>query len=206
MNNIVPSNYSADNVPNPVFYNIGFIQNTISGEPPVDDYNRTFPGNVLNATHQLFTQCWNQTDSQVWLLRILVAAHSLAAQCLSFTHGLQHQFFAFCAHASPPNHLMQTCRSGHCLFIKYLSLALPALVQGLLSPSWSIIVQVVDTCKCQKVSPEDACCTNLPHFNLGYQAFQKLAHPDYGLMSLMFRSAQSLTKLDRLCVSRSDQN
>lgn len=72
MNNVVPGNYSTDRVSIPVPYKIGpgqlkpvFQFDTINDEPPVDDYNRTFPGNVLNATDQLFTQCWNETDSQV---------------------------------------------------------------------------------------------------------------------------------------------
>ena len=66
VNNIVPSNYSSSNTPIPwaiaqdqlyPFYRVN--------SSAVDDYNRAFPGNVLNATDQLFTQCWNQTDAQV---------------------------------------------------------------------------------------------------------------------------------------------
>ena len=71
MNSIVPGNYSSDSIPVP--YQIGKDQlipvydfPTISNTPPLDDYGRIFPGNVLNATQQMFTQCWNQTqDSQV---------------------------------------------------------------------------------------------------------------------------------------------
>ena len=42
-----------------------YLFQTNSGQPPVDDYNRPFPGNVLNGTNQMFTQCWNETDAQV---------------------------------------------------------------------------------------------------------------------------------------------
>lgn len=70
VNSIVPGNYSSRSVPTPYAIADGQLRpvyafDTISGGPPLDDYNRTFPGNVLNATHQLFTQCWNQTDAQV---------------------------------------------------------------------------------------------------------------------------------------------
>ena len=70
VNSIVPGNYSSRSVPTPYAIAGGQLRpvyafDTISGGPPLDDYNRTFPGNVLNATHQLFTQCWNQTDAQV---------------------------------------------------------------------------------------------------------------------------------------------
>lgn len=70
MNAIVPGNYSSNNTPVP--YAIAENQlkpvydlETYGSGPPVDGYNRTFPGNVLNATNQLFTQCWNQTDDEV---------------------------------------------------------------------------------------------------------------------------------------------
>ena len=75
VNNIVPGNYSTDDVAGPVPYRIApgqlkpvYDVDTINGAPPEDDYRRVFPGNVLNATDQLFTQCWNSTDAQVWLL------------------------------------------------------------------------------------------------------------------------------------------
>lgn len=55
------------------------------------------------------------------------------------------------------------------------------------SPTNSIIVQITDSCQCNADS-SNACCTNIPHFNLGYSAFQKLAHPDYGVMNLDYRS------------------
>ena len=39
---------------------------TVSNEPPADSFGRIFPGNVLNSSQVLFTDCWNTTDSQVW--------------------------------------------------------------------------------------------------------------------------------------------
>ena len=30
--------------------------------PFVDDYGRQFPGNILNDSNVLFTQCWNASD------------------------------------------------------------------------------------------------------------------------------------------------
>ncbi|KAL3133728.1 hypothetical protein ABBQ32_008218 [Trebouxia sp. C0010 RCD-2024] len=133
INSIVPGNYSSDNTPIPYATAKDQLEpvyelETYGNTPPVDDYNRVFSGNVLNATRQLFTQCWNQTDAK-----------------------------------------------------------------GLLSPSGSIFVQVTDTCTCTGGSV-DACCTNIPHFNLRYQAFEKLAHPDYGLLNLMFRPVDCSTK------------
>jgi len=65
------------------------------------------------------------------------------------------------------------------------------LQQGQTSANNTIVVQVTDTCDCSPSSgPEtaQACCTNLVHFNLGYSAFERLAHPDYGLMNLEYRS------------------
>jgi len=61
-------------------------------------------------------------------------------------------------------------------------------MQDLMSSTNSIIVQVVDSCTCTDFSPKDACCTNITHFNLDFHALERLAHPDYGLMNLMFRS------------------
>ena len=39
---------------------------TVSNEPPADSFGRLFPGNVLNSSQLLFTDCWNTTDSLVW--------------------------------------------------------------------------------------------------------------------------------------------
>ena len=38
---------------------------TVSNEPPADSFGRNFPGNVLNSSQVLFTDCWNATDSLV---------------------------------------------------------------------------------------------------------------------------------------------
>lgn len=72
VNNVVPGNYSADVDHRPIPYAIQdgqlkpvYAFDTINGTPSLDDYNRPFPGNVLNGTKQLFTQCWNETDAQV---------------------------------------------------------------------------------------------------------------------------------------------
>ncbi len=32
---------------------------------PVDDFNRSFPGNSLDSSNVLYTQCWNDTNSPV---------------------------------------------------------------------------------------------------------------------------------------------
>ncbi len=39
---------------------------TVSNELPADSFGRIFPGNVLNSSQLLFTDCWNTTDSLVW--------------------------------------------------------------------------------------------------------------------------------------------
>ena len=52
------------------------------------------------------------------------------------------------------------------------------------------IIQVTDSCKCTASGGDnvtDPCCTNVPHFNIDYLAFQELAHPDYGWMNMRFR-------------------
>ncbi|KAL0039953.1 hypothetical protein WJX77_012639 [Trebouxia sp. C0004] len=36
---------------------------TVSNEPPADSFGRIFPGNVLNSSQVLYTDCWNTTDS-----------------------------------------------------------------------------------------------------------------------------------------------
>ena len=79
VNSIVPGNYSADSIRRPIPYAIAdgqlkpvYAFDTSSGTPPVDGYNRSFPGNVLNSTNLLFAQCWNETDAQVWSLTSLL--------------------------------------------------------------------------------------------------------------------------------------
>ncbi|KAA6418535.1 MAG: hypothetical protein FRX49_11481 [Trebouxia sp. A1-2] len=126
---VVAGNYSSANTLVP--YAIAPLElkpvyefQTKTNEPPPDSFGRMFPGNVLNSSQLLFTDCWNTTDSQ-----------------------------------------------------------------GQTSANNTIVVQVTDTCKCSPSSSPataQACCTNLTHFNLGYSAFERLAHPDYGLMNLEY--------------------
>ncbi len=75
---VVAGNFSSDNTPVP--YLIGPAQSqppyqftNFSGQPPLDDFNRSFPGNSLDARDVVFTQCWNLTDSLVWLLSVPVS-------------------------------------------------------------------------------------------------------------------------------------
>ena len=69
------------------------------------------------------------------------------------------------------------------------------LLQNLLSADASSTVQIADSCKCQR-GVADACCTDMTHFVLDYAAFEKLAHPGYGVMNLQFRSEIHLCLLD----------
>ena len=66
----------------------------------------------------------------------------------------------------------------------------------------TVIVKVTDTCKgfstdsqTGAVTSSTPCCTNVPHFNIDYLAFQQLAHPDYGWMNIQFRKAFASTAL-----------
>ncbi len=65
-------------------------------------------------------------------------------------------------------------------------------MQGQTSVNNTIIVQVTDSCVCSatatKPASSDFCCTNIPTFVLGYSAFERLVHPDYGYMNLEYRS------------------
>lgn len=97
MNNVIPGNYSSDGMPIP--FTIAemkpvYTLDTYSSKPAVDDYNRPFPGNVLDARNQLFTQCWNNTDAQVWplpkyvldqLCTLAVAAYTQREVCVYVT-------------------------------------------------------------------------------------------------------------------------
>ena len=60
------------------------------------------------------------------------------------------------------------------------------------------IIQIPDSCECVTVSKDadgiervssvsKPCCANIPHFNIDYHAFEKLAHPNYGWMNMRFR-------------------
>lgn len=63
-----------------------------------------------------------------------------------------------------------------------------------------VIIKVTDSCLCAITSTDaegtvtvtgvnQPCCTNVPHFNIDYHAFEALAHPDYGYMNMRFRWA-----------------
>lgn len=67
VNNVIPGNYSSDNMPIPfptAEMQPVYTLDTYTSKPAVDDYNRKFPGNALNASNQLFAQCWNKTNAQ----------------------------------------------------------------------------------------------------------------------------------------------
>ena len=65
-------------------------------------------------------------------------------------------------------------------------------------PDNSIYVHVTDNCPCLQydngsttiTGQNTPCCGNVNHFDLSYFGFQKLAHPNYGLMNLQFRYVQ----------------
>lgn len=68
---------------------------------------------------------------------------------------------------------------------------------GLLNePDNSIYIHVTDNCPCLQYDNDSTtitgdnppCCGNVNHFDLSYYGFEKLAHPNYGLMNLQFRS------------------
>ncbi len=57
------------------------------------------------------------------------------------------------------------------------------------SPS-PVIIKVTDSCQCSYNGVTNLpCCSNVTHFNIDYDAFEQLAHPDYGYMNMKFRSA-----------------
>ncbi len=67
---------------------------------------------------------------------------------------------------------------------------------GLLNePDNSIYIHVTDNCPCLQYDNDSTtitgdnppCCGNVNHFDLSYYGFEKLAHPNYGLMNLQFR-------------------
>ena len=68
-------------------------------------------------------------------------------------------------------------------------------------PDNSIYIHVTDNCPCLQydngsttVTGVNApCCGNVNHFDLSYFGFERLAHPNYGLMNLQFRSVSCAT-------------
>lgn len=75
---------------------------------------------------------------------------------------------------------------------------------GLLNePDNSIYIHVTDNCPCLQydggsttvTGDNPPCCGNVNHFDLSYYGFEKLAHPNYGLMNLQFRPVDCYTKV-----------
>ena len=61
-----------------------------------------------------------------------------------------------------------------------------------------IFVRIIDICPCNR-PPEQGgrnqpCCTTAPHIDLSYWAFEKLAHPLYGDMTVQFRPVDCDTR------------
>ena len=61
-----------------------------------------------------------------------------------------------------------------------------------------IFVRIVDICPCnrppQQGGRNQACCTTAPHIDLSYWAFEKLAHPLYGDITIQFRPVDCGTR------------
>ena len=85
--------------------------------------------------------------------------------------------------------------SMHRVYLKATALALLSqilVMQDLLNSNDAATIQITGSTTCMGPAAGDARCTNLTHLVLDYAAFQKLAHPGYGLMNLQLRSvAQS---------------
>ncbi|KAK9787725.1 hypothetical protein WJX73_002165 [Symbiochloris irregularis] len=65
---------------------------------------------------------------------------------------------------------------------------------GLTTPSKSIYITVTDNCPCDN-GRNPPCCGNVPsHLDLSFFAFEKIAHPIYGLMNLEYRPVDCETK------------
>ena len=63
------------------------------------------------------------------------------------------------------------------------------VVQDLLNNNNATTIQITNSGSCQLHDASDGLCTDLTHFVLDYAAFEKLAHPGYGVMNLQMRSA-----------------
>ena len=62
-------------------------------------------------------------------------------------------------------------------------------MQDLLNNNSAATIQITNSGSCLKHNASDGLCTDLTHFVLDYAAFEKLAHPGYGVMNLQMRSA-----------------
>ena len=49
-------------------------------------------------------------------------------------------------------------------------------------------MKIIDTCPCDyEYGTQEICCGPVPHFDLSFYAFEKLAHPIQGKMNIEFR-------------------
>ena len=62
------------------------------------------------------------------------------------------------------------------------------VLQDLLNNDSAATIQITGSGSCQRHNATDGLCTDLTHFMLDYAAFEKLAHPGYGIMNLQIRS------------------
>lgn len=72
----------------------------------------------------------------------------------------------------------------------------------LLQDTTPVYIQITDNCPCITYDWATGApvlsgviplfCTNVTHFQMDYQAFEQLAHPDYGLLNLRFRLASTI--------------
>ena len=62
----------------------------------------------------------------------------------------------------------------------------------------AIFVRTIDICPCRRPSEQGgynrACCMTAPHLDLSYWAFEKLAHPLFGDMTIQFRPVDCETR------------
>ncbi|GMH42137.1 hypothetical protein BSKO_10056 [Bryopsis sp. KO-2023] len=60
----------------------------------------------------------------------------------------------------------------------------------------SIFITIIDSCPCVYIGgrKQASCCGPLPHFDLSFWAFNKLAHPLYGNMMMEYRPVGCVTR------------
>ena len=78
------------------------------------------------------------------------------------------------------------------------------VMQDLLNNDSATVIQIVGSGVCQQHAATDALCTDMTHFVLDYSAFEKLAHPGYGVMNLQMRLGAHpswLNGLHQACLS-----
>ena len=72
------------------------------------------------------------------------------------------------------------------------------VLQDLLSNDSAATIQITGSGSCSLHNASDGLCTDLTHFVLDYAAFEKLAHPGYGIMNLQMRSVGQLCLSSRI--------